>query len=484
VTTVPSLSEIAQRYEELYSSIAEQLFNQSAGLPYDAGLMLRQGKQIARLCERFLSHYREPRLMRLGALESVAEAARLPHRLELAEKRLKIISTDKYTIRGRNVTWASWRQFNAATDDSKARQEVFDIFVSKAPKLASLIQRQFEAANQAYAKYDTSPLTVYLDLEGMSYQELTGLVERLGDGARQPFLRAAEHYSQEIKGEPMDYYDDFYYFRGRLFQSLNNLFTGLNPLSAVQEVLGRLGFPVNRISVDGEDRPKKSPSAFCFAIRVPQDVRVVYKPVSPISDFGSLFHEFGHGIHGISGRPQDPPWKRYIVSRSVSETFSILIESLLSNPLFLTEDLGLSPQAAQEVVDRRHFIELYFVVFYAANSLMKLAYWHEGFTPEEASKRWQELTRRFFIEIPGDYWLLHHVMPDYLIYSPSYMIAAVRVTSLEHQLAREFGDRWWRQQAAGEYIAQLAATRGEFPIDQIPLRPDNYLSKISAISML
>ena len=422
--------------------------------------------------------------MRLGALEAVADEARLPYRLELAEKRLEIVSTDKYTIRGRGVTWASWRQFNAITDDPKARQGVFDTFVSKAIKLAPLVQRQFDAANRAYAKYRMSPLDAYLDLEGMSYQELTGLVERLGDGARQPFLRAAEHYAQEIKGGPLEYYDDFYYFRGRIFQPLNTHFAKLNPLASVHKVLRGLGFPVERISVDSEDRPKKSPSAFCFAIRVPKDIRVVYKPVSPVSDFGSLFHEFGHGIHGASGRPQDPPWKRYMVSRSVSETFSFLIEALLTNPLFLTEDLGLSSQAAQEVVDRRHFMELYFVVFYTANSLMKLAYWHEGFTPKQASKRWQELTRRFYIEVPGDYWLLHHVMPDYLIYSPSYLVAAVRVTSLEHQLTKEFGDRWWRQPAAGEYIAQLAATRGEFPIDQIPLNPDQYLAKIRNISIL
>jgi oligoendopeptidase F len=255
-------------------------------------------------------------------------------------------------------------------------------------------------------------------------------------------------------------------------------------LGEVQRVLRGLTFKVDQIKVDAEDRPKKSPSAFCFSIQVPTDVRVVYKPVSPGTDLGSVFHEFGHGIHGISGRAHDPSWVRYVVPRSVAETFSFLFESLITNPLFLQEDLGFPHQVVQDIMDRRHFMNLYFAVFYSANSLMKLAYWHDQLSFDQASKYWQQLTKQFYTEIPGNYWLIHHIMANYDIYAPSYVLATIRVAGLRKQLVKEYGERWWHEPAAGKYIAGLAELRGDFPIKQFPLDPQIFLDEITQISFL
>jgi hypothetical protein len=478
------LTEIGQKYENLSAAIGEQLFNQTAGLPFNTEQLGQLGGEMTTLCEEFLATYKEPRLMYLAALGSLAQATRLPIRLKLVSERLRIITAPQHTFKSRPVTWASWRQFNAVTDDTKSRQVVFDLFVEKAPQLASLIQRGFDATRDVYSKYDYSPLESYLEMEDFSYENLTTFISRLGNGARTSFLKTVEHYSQEMKQAPFDYFDDFYYFRGRIYQPLNKHLKDFNPLVEVRKLLRGLGFAAERIKVDNEDRPKKSPSAFCFGIRIPDDVRVVYKSVSAGSDMGSVFHEFGHGIHGISANPQDPPWKRLVVSRSVAETFSILIQSLLDNQIFLEEDLGLDKEAVRDIIDRRNFMELYFSVFYSSNSLMKLAYWKEGLTLAQASERWQSYTKSFYTKIPGDYWLLHHVMPNYSIYSPSYQIAAVRVANLEHKLAQEYGDRWWREPRAGTYIAELAATRGEFPVKEFSLDPSVYLRKIQQISFL
>ncbi|MHA2059674.1 MAG: M3 family metallopeptidase [Candidatus Ranarchaeia archaeon] len=478
------VEEIGNRYEELTIATNTELFRQIAGLPYDREKLEKTRKEMTNLCEDFLNQYTRPRLMYLTAFNSLAQAARIPHRLKLSEQRLKHISTSKHHFKGQPVTWASWRQFNAVTESSQERKEVFDHFITQAPKLVPFIQDGFEAMREVYLKYDRTPLDNYLELEGISYSNLTNSIHKLGEGAKTPFSKVMAHYINEVKDGSFEYYDDFYFLRGKIYQPLNKHLKSFNIINEVNKVLHHLGFNIDRIKVDSEDRPKKSPSAFCYAIQVPNDIRVVYKDVSPGTDLGSVFHEFGHGIHGISGNPDDPPWKRYVIPRSVAETFSFLIESLITNPLFLHEDLKLPQEVTQEIVNRRLFMQLYFAVFYSANSLMKLSFWKDNLTYAKASDVWQQLTRKFYLEIPGDYWLLHHIMSDYDIYAPSYILAAIRVLDLQKQLQKQFGDRWWHSPEAGTFITELAASRGEFPIHKFSLDPNLLLKEMSRISFL
>lgn len=101
---------------------------------------------------------------------------------------------------------------------------------------------------------------------------------KLGDGAKQAFLAAAEHYAPEVLGKKrFEYYDDYYTWRGRVYRPLDKYFMGIDPVKKVLELLTSMGFDARKIMVDDEDREKKSPSAFCFSIRVPDDVRVVFQ---------------------------------------------------------------------------------------------------------------------------------------------------------------------------------------------------------------
>jgi len=115
---------------------------------------------------------------------------------------------------------------------------------------------------------------------------------------------------------------------------------------------------------------------------------------------------------------------------------------------------------------------------------MKIEFWKKSYSLKEASKRWQELTKRFFIEVPGDYWLLHHVMPDNDVYSPSYVIASIRVAAIKEQLTEDFGEIWWRNKRAGDFVKELAKTRGEFDVKAWKLDPDLYLEEQLSLSFL
>jgi len=472
------LEQLAQRYEKLNSQLSEQYYNQDAGLPYDRELMKKLSQELTEISKEFLTKFTEPRSMYLESIETIATAERLEVELDFHDQRMEKISTKKHTLDGKKVNWGNWRQFNSQTDDPQKRKEVFDEFIAKAPKIAHLVDRRMNISRQVYNHYELTPLDSYLEEEQTNYEELINLLEKLGDGAKHAFLTVADQYAPEVLHKPKtEYFDDFYTWRGRIYKPLDKYLKAKNPLETVKRVLKKLGFDISTIKVDAEDRANKSPSASCWGIHVPNDVRILYRKVSPFEDFGSVFHEFGHGIHDASADPNDSVWKRYIVPMSVAETFSILTQSITENPLFLAQDLKLEKNVVEEIVSRVRFMNLAFLTFYAANSIMKTEFWKNNYTVEQAAKRWQQLTKRFFIETPGDYWLLHHVMPNYDLYSPSYVIATVRVATIKRRLAKDYGETWWRNPKAGQYIRELAQTRGEFNIKQWKLDPNTYLKE-------
>ena len=43
------------------------------------------------------------------------------------------------------------------------------------------------------------------------------------------------------------------------------------------------------------------------------------------------------------------------------------------------------------------------------------------------------------IVMPGQYWMLHHIMSESIMYVPSYLLAAVRATELEKKLKNYTG---------------------------------------------
>jgi hypothetical protein len=123
---------------------------------------------------------------------------------------------------------------------------------------------------------------------------------------------------------------------------------------------------------------------------------------------------------------------------------------------YLTNNLGLSEADVADMTDRFRFNDLFFATFYAANSSMKMRYWKDRLSIKSASRLYSDLTEKYMgIRYPGEYWLLHHVMPDFPMYDPSYMIAAVRAYELRDALVSQFGRRYWEDRRAGKAMLEL-----------------------------
>jgi hypothetical protein len=125
---------------------------------------------------------------------------------------------------------------------------------------------------------------------------------------------------------------------------------------------------------------------------------------------------------------------------------------------FLMRQFKVPREVAEEAFERARFMELYFLTFYAANSLMKIEFWEESLSMEQANERYERYTEEFMgMRLPGNYWQLHHVMPDYDLYSPSYMVAALRAAELDRKLENLFGASWWAEKRSGDYIRRIAS---------------------------
>ncbi|MFX1577426.1 MAG: M3 family metallopeptidase [Promethearchaeota archaeon] len=437
-----------------------------------------KGKELA---ETALEQSISPRPFYLLMLENLGNVIGLPYILQFTKEYEKI-STPEVQLDGKPVNLLNWGKFRIQTTDWSALKVAFDSFVEQAPELIPCVEQQFTAQREICERYNENPLDIYLEKEQIQYSTLTRLITQLAEKARKPFLQAAEHYCQEIKGEPFSPQDDHVFFQYHVQQPLNNHLRGLDPLVHVKRTLKRLGFSVEGIKIDSEDRPRKHPHAVCVEVRIPEDIRVINNPSNPLGAFVSVFHEFGHSIHALCANSKDPFWKRHAVPLSVAETFSFLIDGILDNRLYLTKELGLPSEVINDCFDRSRASGLFFTVFLAANSLMKLSFWKEGLSFEQASSRWENLTRRFYIEIPGNYWLLYPINVQQILYNPSYLMASVRKTQIQHILLEEFGEAWWEEPRAGKYIAELAETRAEFPISKFPLDPQPFLKQITQLS--
>ncbi|HEX7034002.1 MAG TPA: M3 family metallopeptidase [Nitrososphaera sp.] len=454
-----NLGQWCQLDERIYVAENDERYKQHAGLQYSEKVIEQLAEMRSINAKTFLGSFSEPREMFLSSLENVADASTKKLELKLYKLRNQKIVSSRQSFGGAPVNWSSWRQFNSAQKDSAKRKQVFDEFVSKTKYISPVIKERFSEMAKIYSRYSgkkLDPLDGYLENEKVSYSQLIDFVKSMGRQAKKPFQEALATMSRKVLGREAEYYDDFYFFRNRVYDGVEKEFACVNPPAQVKRTLEVMQFNLSPIHLDTENRKNKYPSPVCFFVQVPTDIRVLYKSESPYFDLQGCYHEMGHAIHASSINPQAEYWNRYSFSMGVAEIFSIFLERLTKNNNYLSS-IGISDERIQqETKERNRFMDLFFVTFYTANSLMKSEFWRRKLSMEKARDLYAKLIREYTgLEMPGECWMLHHILPDAIMYVPSYMLAAVRAAELDHHLQGRFGEEWWQETAAGSYVREI-----------------------------
>ncbi len=447
--------------ESIYVADSDERYRQYAGLKHSERTIERLAEVKNLNAKLFIDTFSEPRELFLAALENIADSSTKKLELKLYNMRNKKIVSAKHRFGKSPVNWSTWRQFNNAQKDDSKRKQVFDEFISKTSSISPIIKERFDAIGLAYKEHSgkkLNPLDGYLENEKVSYTQLIELVKSMGQRAKKPFQEALATMSKKVLGREAEYFDDFYFFRNRVYGDFDKQFGTLNPPLQISKTLEAMQFDLSSVQIDTENRKEKYPSPICFFVQVPTDIRVLYKSESPYFDLQGCYHEMGHAVHASSIDPDLNYWDRYGFSMGIAEIFSIFLERLTKNRHYLASIGITDKRTLDDLESRNNFMELFFVTFYAANSLMKSEYWRKELSIDKASDLYSKLIKEYTgLDVPGQYWMLHHILPDAIMYVPSYLIAAIRAAELERHLQDQFGEDWWSQPRSGKYLREIMA---------------------------
>jgi len=51
--------------------------------------------------------------------------------------------------------------------------------------------------------------------------------------------------------------------------------------------------------------------------------------------------------------------------------------------------------------------------------------------------------------------LLHHILPEAIMYVPSYLLASIRAAELDMYMQNRFGDKWWTEEDSGKNLNEI-----------------------------
>jgi len=242
--------------------------------------------------------------------------------------------------------------------------------------------------------------------------------------------------------------DTLYLFRAPHF---DELFPAERMIPTLRATLAGLGIDMDSqegLELDTEPRLLKSPRAFCAPIRVPEEVKLVIKPIGGQNDYKALFHEAGHAQHAVNTAAGLPFAFKRLGDNSVTEGYAFLFDNLIRNRHWLREVLG-APEY-EEYVKFSRFHKLWYLRRYGA----KLLYEQElhGGVEDPASRYTEILGNALKVGIAPEKYLED---VDDAYYVAQYLRAWIFEVQMRDYLEREYGHAWFTKPAAGRFLMDL-----------------------------
>jgi hypothetical protein len=240
------------------------------------------------------------------------------------------------------------------------------------------------------------------------------------------------------------------------FAEADVAFDGAQLLPSFEATLAGLGIDPAvqaNVQLDVASRPGKSPRAFCVAVRVPQDVRLVVPPIGGRDDFTALLHEGGHVEHYAHVDPALAFEYRHLGDNAVTEAFAFLFDHLVENPAWLRARLGVQ-DADGTLAAHARATRLIYLRRYAAKLSYELDV-HRVDPPDDAALRERYATllgAAARVRWPQQTYLAD-LDPGF--YVACYLRAWTLETHLRAHLRERFGEQWFAQREAGEALRAL-----------------------------
>ena len=296
----------------------------------------------------------------------------------------------------------------------------------------------------------------YVDLYGsfgFPLDELASQCRSFLDETEQLYEHAADRLLREHVGVGLD--DAASWDVPRLMRATkwDRAFPSDRMVPALDATLAGLGIDLAKqanVHVDIEERPLKSPRAFCSPIEVPGRVMLVIKPMGGPDDWQALFHEAGHAEHYAHTSSALPMEARRLGDDAVTEGWAMLLEHLLDQPAWHERRLDM-PRSAEYAAEAATIL-LYMVRRYSAKLLYELELHSSGDLGA---------ARPRYVELLADALKIEPFAADYLadvdagFYASSYLRAWAFEAQLRSHLRERFGSAWFAKRDAGSLLREL-----------------------------
>jgi len=320
--------------------------------------------------------------------------------------------------------------------------------------------------------------------KGISIRDLEARLRKASEESTQPFGVLRDRWFERLLGPERDEIPASYHMSYmRRLSPLEATYTKERSVEVCMDTLSRLGFDLandDKIRLDLEDRPQKSPRACVIASDAPNVVHLITRAQGGLHDYQAFLHEAGHALHYAGCDPELPyTFRNLSRDHALTEIYSFILESISREPGWHAEYFGLSDEEAQTNAEATTFLEALLYRRYAAKLGFELEFWgrfgEDGGTPDGYSERLGEATGIFY---RPDGFLADM---DGGFYSADYLRAWIRSAQLREHLLKDVGEDWWRSPETGERLRalfregtqpaseEIAARIGFDPLDTKPL---------------
>ena len=467
--TAAELDHFRDRADRFIADLDEEFYLHYAGL--------KDELELAPIYERYSELTRLEQAQALGVTANGDRGVRELWRFaaegylsdltrDQAEKIARLEASLEATVDGETIPFRMLRPAMANEPDRDKRERLDRVRVELTEEhLNPLYAEGVHIVNKGVEALEAPNYAELYRGFGFRLDELAEQCRALLDSTEKVFEQAADRLFRTRVGVSLDDAKRWDVIRTFRAPEWDPQFPAEKMLPALEATLSDMGIDLKsqkNVELDVEQRPKKSPRAFCAPIEVPGRVVLVIQPMGGADDWRALFHEAGHTEHYANTSPDLTMEQKRLGDVAVTEGWAMLMQHLTDDPAWLSRRLDFPKPHDFEIEGVTQL--LYMVRRYSA----KLLYELEFQQAEDATK----LSNRY-VDILGDALKIEPAAADYLadIDSGFYVTGYLRSWAFEAQfrthLRERYGSDWFTKREAGSLVHELWETGMSMTADEV-----------------
>lgn len=415
-----------------------------------------------RKVDRLRQLTKDPREVRaLTALHSHFAGEYLSHALaEYNDASANLEASLTFTVEGKELRYRDLERLLANERNAARRKALYSSATPALERLNQTLRRKEVRAEElvkelGFASYESFGG----ELRQADLAQLSVLAEEILQATQAPYRVVMERLAQRELGVPFK--DITRADIPRLFRAreVEDAFPKGESLAKAQATLAGMNLDLSvqtNVQIDSRDLPRKNTRPLALAVRVPDDVRVSFKPGTGVLHQARVLHEFGHALHLAFTKE-----KRFELARlgnpTVGEAYSSLFEDLLEDPVWLEEHAGVSGEQRAKFLATSSAHKLYLIRRAAGRLLYQLEL-HRHTTEVDPKALYREVMSR-----TDDIPMTNEDTERYLVDQEDFFQSADSFRAwflagqLQAQLKARFGPSWWHAPQSGEFLKDLWA---------------------------